>query len=91
MLIRLLTITVFLLALPGLARSQTWTSPDGFLAITPPDAGVFQPIPSPPSPFIGLWVSNDEAMQFGVMKTQTPPNIKLIQSSAEEGLAEETG
>jgi hypothetical protein len=31
----------------------------------------------------------DETMKFGVMKTQIPPNIKLIQSSAEEGLAKE--
>ena len=89
--IRLLTITVVLFALPGVARSQTWTSPDGFLSITPPDASVFQPVPSPPAPFIGLWASNDETMKFGVLKTQIPPNIKLIQSSVEEGLAEEIG
>jgi len=91
MLIRTFTITIFLLALPGLAKSQTWTSPDGFLSITPPDATKFKPIPSPPSPFVGLWVSDDQTMKFGVMKTQIPPNIKLIQSSAEEGLAEGIG
>ena len=89
MFIRVLAITVSMLALPAIAYSQTWTSPDGFLSITPPDATVFQPFPSPPSPFVGLWVSNDETMKFGVMKTEIPPNIKLIQSSAEEGLAKE--
>lgn len=91
MCIRVLAITVFVLALPALANSQTWTSPDGFLSITPPDANEFQSMPTPPSPFVGLWVSNDETMKFGVMKTQIPPSIKLIQSSAEEGLAEEIG
>jgi hypothetical protein len=30
-------------------------------------------------------------MRLGVMKTQVPANVKLIQSSAEEGLAEELG
>lgn len=89
--IRFLTITAFVLALPSLANSQTWTSPDGFLSMTPPDSNDFQPVPSPPSPFIGLWVSNDETMRFGVMKIQVPPNVKLIQSSVEEGLAEEIG
>ena len=91
MFIRVIAITVFVLALPAHANSQTWTSPDGFLSITPPDANEFQPMLTPPPPFVGLWVSNDETMKFGVMKTQIPPNIKLIQSSAEEGLAEEIG
>jgi len=89
MFIRVLAITVFMLALPAIAISQAWTSPDGFLSITPPDATAFQRMPTPPPPFVGLWVSNDETMKFGVMKTQIPPNIKLIQSSAEEGLAKE--
>ncbi len=86
---RVLAITFFMFAFPAIANSQTWTSPDGFLSITPPDATVFQPIPTPPSPFVGLWVSNDETMKFGVLKTEIPPSIKLIQSSAEEGLAKE--
>jgi hypothetical protein len=86
---RVLAVTVFMLALPTVANSQTWTSPDRFLSIMPPDSNVFQPMPTPPPPFVGLWVSNDETMKFGVMKTQIPPNIKLIQSSAEEGLAKE--
>ena len=89
--IRTLATSVLMLALPALANAQTWTSPDGFLSITPPDANTFQAMPTPPSPFVGLWISNDETMKFGVMKMQIPPTIKLIQSSVEEGLAEEIG
>lgn len=91
MLIRVFAISVFMLALPTVANSQTWTSPDGFLSITPPDANEFRSMPTPPPPFVGLWVSNDETIKFGIMKTQIPPDIKLTQSSVEEGLAEEIG
>ncbi len=73
------------------ANAQTWTSPDGFLSITPPDANDYQAMEEPPAPFVGLWVSNDETVKFGVMKTPYPPNMRLIQSSAEQGLAEEIG
>lgn len=89
--IRTFLTAVFVLALPELATAQTWTSPDGFLSITPPDGDTFQAMPTPPSPFVGLWVSNDESMKFGVMKMTIPPTINLIQSSAEQGLAEEIG
>ena len=91
MFIRIFAIAVLVLSLPGFAKSQTWTTPDGFLSITPPNENEFQAMPTPPAPFVGLWVSNDETMKFGVMKTQIPPNINLIQSSAEDGLAEEIG
>ncbi len=89
--IRTLVTSLLMLALPALANAQTWTSSDGFLSLTPPDANTFEAMPTLPEPFIGLWVSNDESMRFGVLKTQIPPTIKLIQSSAEEGLAEEIG
>ena len=89
MYIRMLVTSVLVLAFPALVNAQTWTSPDGFLSITPPDARTFQAMPTPPPPFVGLWVSNDESMKFGVIKTQIPPTIKLIQSSVEQGLAEE--
>lgn len=91
MLIRILSITAVLLVLPDVAKSQTWTTPDGVLSITPPDAKEFQSVDSPPSPFVALWVSKDETIKLGVTKTQIPPNIKLVQSSVEEGLAEEIG
>ena len=92
MYIRTLATWVLALALPTLANAQTWTSPDGFLSITPPDTTTFQAMPTPPPPFVGLWVSNDESMRnFGVMKMQISPTIKLIQSSVEQGLAEEIG
>ena len=91
MFLRALTVSVLALSLPTLVTAQTWTSPDGFLSVTPPDASAFQAIPTPPPPFLGLWVSNDQSMRFGVMKTQVPSTVKLIQSSAEQGLAEEIG
>ena len=84
-----LVTSLFVLLLPTVANAETWTSPDGFLSVTPPDATQFQTMPTPPPPFVGLWLSNDESIKFGVMKTEIPPSIKLIQSSAEEGLAEE--
>lgn len=86
---RILLTSVLVLAVPALVNAQTWTSPDGFLSITPPDANTFQAMPTPPPPFVGLWISDDESMKFGVIKTQIPPTIKLIQSSVERGLAEE--
>lgn len=89
--IRTLVTLVLVFALPSLANAQTWTSPDGFLSITPPDANTFQAMPTLPPSFVGLWVSNDETMTFGVIKMQIPPTIKLIQSSVEEGLAEKIG
>ncbi len=88
---RVLAAAFFVLALPVLANGQTWTSPDGFLSVTPPDATLFQVMPAPPPPFVGLWVSNDETMKFGVIQTDFPLGKKLIQSSVEEGLAEELG
>ena len=89
--IRTFATSLLVLTLPALSHAQTWTTPDGFLSITPPDSTAFQAIPTPPAPFIGLWVSNDESMRFGVMKMQIPPTIKPTQSAVEEGLAEEIG
>ena len=74
--IRTFATSLLVLTLPALSHAQTWTTPDGFLSITPPDSTAFQAIPTPPAPFIGLWVSNDESMRFGVMKMQIPPTIK---------------
>jgi hypothetical protein len=89
MFINVLVITIFMFVFAPIASSQTWTSPDGFLSITPPDVNQFKQMATPPSPFVGIWVSNDETMKFGVMKTQIPPKIQFIQSSVEEGLATE--
>jgi hypothetical protein len=74
-----------------MAAGQTWTSPDGFISLTRPDATQFQELPDPPPPFLGLWVSNDESMKLGIVKLNVPTNLKLIQSSVEDGLAEEIG
>lgn len=80
---------IAMIASLGIAHAQTWTTPDGFLSVTPPDPETFVAIPSPPEPFLGLWISKDETTKLGVMKTQIPTNIKLNQSLVEEGLAEE--
>jgi hypothetical protein len=88
---RVLVAAFFVLTLPVFANGQTWTSPDGFLSVTPPDETMFQAMPEPPPPFVGLWVSNDETMKFGIIQTDFPAGDKLIQSSVEEGLAEEIG
>ncbi|MDA7873779.1 hypothetical protein N9B17_01315 [Rhodopirellula sp.] len=75
----------------SIANAETWTSPDGFLSVTQPNSVTFNAVPSPPSPFIGLWVSNDDSTRLGVTKTPVPPNINLMQTAAEEGLAEQIG
>lgn len=91
MILRLLAASVCLIAIQSVGAAQTWTSPDGFLTVTAPDAETFTAVPSPPDPFIALWVSRDESMRFGVARMQIPPEIQLIQSSAEEGFANEIG
>lgn len=82
---------VAIFALSGMAHAQTWTTPDGFLSVTEPDSETFVAIPSPPEPFLGLWISRDETTRLAVMTMEIPANIELNQSSAEEGLAEEMG
>lgn len=77
--------------LSGVVQAQTWTTPDGFLSIIEPDSEKFSTVSDPPKPFVGLWVANDQATQIGVMKTQIPRGVKLIQASVEKGLAEEVG
>ena len=89
MFIRVLSIIFFVFALPALAEAQTWTSPDGLLSIEPPDAKEFEQMPTPPAPFVGLWVSRDQKMRFGVMKSEIPLKVRLMHSSVEEGLAEQ--
>jgi hypothetical protein len=82
---------LFTLCLTEFVLGQAWTSPDGFLTVTPPDATSFQATPNPPPPFLALWTSEDQSMLLGIMKMDIPADIRLIQSSAEEGLAEEIG
>lgn len=75
----------------GLAHAQTWTTSDGFLSVTEPNSETFVAVPDPPEPFIALWISRDESTRLCVTKTEIPANIELVQSSVEEGLAEEIG
>lgn len=41
--------------------------------------------------FSAIWLSKDETVRLGVTETSLPPNIRIIRSSLEEGLAEELG
>src|SRR5688500_6854358 len=86
----LIAIFVTLLAVDfGLA--EEWASPDGVIVVKAPDPMNFDPMDDPPAPFMALWLSKDETVRLGVMKMAIPPNVKLIRSSAEEGLTEEVG
>ncbi|MCP4098237.1 MAG: hypothetical protein GY748_18560 [Planctomycetaceae bacterium] len=76
---------------PGVVQAQTWTTPDGFLSIAQPNSDQFSAVSDPPKPFIGLWVAKDESARIGVMKTQIPAGVKLLQAAVEKGLAEEVG
>lgn len=82
---------VLLVFFPCVVEAQTWTTPDGFLSIDQPDSDQFSAVSDPPKPFVGLWVANDETTKIGVMKTQIPAGVKLLQASVEKGLAEEVG
>ena len=82
---------VLIVFFPGVVQAQAWTTPDGFLSITPPDSDGFSAVPDPPKPFVGLWVVHDEATRFGVMETPIPRGVELSQASVEKGLAEEVG
>ncbi|QDU31164.1 hypothetical protein ETAA8_63170 [Anatilimnocola aggregata] len=91
MTLRVLIASSLLLALPGLVKAQTWTSPDGFLTVAIPDTKQFQEFPKPPEPLLVLWVSQDESTRFGVSKLPIPLKMKLLQDSVEKGFAEQIG
>jgi len=88
------TLLVQLIARTLLAASPSaavWTSPDGSLSVTEPDPTKFSEVEAPPSPLIASWVSQDAATQLSVMQLKVPPQVQLVQSSVEEGMAEEIG
>ncbi len=70
------------------ALADEWTSPDGVIAVSAPDAVDFQQVVDPPEPFMAFWMSNDETLRLGVMKSTVPSHIKIVRSSVEEGFAE---
>lgn len=69
--------------------AQQWTSSDGVISVTTPDSEKFQMLPEPPPTFLVFWISHDESIRLGVMKSAVPPNVQLIQSVIQDGLAEE--
>jgi hypothetical protein len=64
-------------AMVATAAGEDWTSPDGAISVSPPDAARFVRLDDPPSPFLALWVSQDESLRLGVMKMGAPPQGKL--------------
>lgn len=72
------------------AFAEQWTSPDGVVAVTVPNAAGFLPMDDPPDPFLVLWVSTDDSVYLGVIKAEVPPGTTLDRSSAEKAVAEET-
>jgi len=87
----LLRVLVLLGALQSLVNAQSWTTPDGFLSLTPPAEKTFQALPNLPPQFHVLWISQDQSTKLGVMQVQLPSPQKLIQAAMEEGLADEIG
>jgi hypothetical protein len=86
-----ITAAWILFALSAVAAAEQWTSPDGFLSVTNPDPSRFEAVEPPPQPFLVIWVAADDRIRLGVTTSEIPANIKLIQSSVEEGFAEELG
>lgn len=85
-------ISLLMSLLPALATAETWTSPDGLVTVTALDAAQFVTISELPPGFVALWISHDESMKFAILRIELPPHTpRLIQSSVEEGLAEEAG
>jgi hypothetical protein len=88
----MLTICLLSLACDAtVARAVEWTSPDGVIKITVPDAAKLEPLETPPTPFLALWMSADESLRIGVMQRPFPTHQGLLRSAADEGFAEEIG
>ncbi|QDU58605.1 hypothetical protein [Aeoliella mucimassa] len=86
--LRTLTIIGCLLAVP--VEAAEWKSADSKLSVEIPDESKFV-IGEADPPIAAIWISNDETIKLSVVEVPMPPGVKLIQSSAEEGLAEEMG
>jgi hypothetical protein len=71
------------------SRGDEWTSADGVIEVTAPDAARFDRMDDPPEPFLALWISKDETLRLGVMKIAISAQTKLVRSSTEKGLAQE--
>ncbi|MDB5348091.1 MAG: hypothetical protein JWP89_6468 [Schlesneria sp.] len=86
-----LVLTALIMIGPSCAWAETWTSADGILSVESPDAARFHVIPTPPTPFLIIWKSDDEETMMGIVKADIPGGVGLIQDSMEEGLSKEIG
>jgi hypothetical protein len=82
---------MFLLLLTLPAAAQTWTSPDGRLLVSVPDATRYTALPKPPPPLEAVWVSADDTTRLAITRNILPAHVRLNQASVEKGLAEEVG
>lgn len=69
--------------------AERWYSPDGFLSLEVPSTHTITTVPPPNKSFIGHWQSKDEAYKLAVLRIEVPPGFTPIQSSIEEGMANE--
>ena len=67
-----------------------WQTTDGNISVVVPDESRFVQVDAVP-PLSVIWVSTDETIKLGVAEVPFRPDMKLVQSSVEKGLAEEMG
>ncbi len=72
-------------------HAQTWTSADGIVAVTTPDASRFHAVDPPPAPFLVLWTADDASIKLGVLKLAVPAGARMRDKELAEGLAQESG
>jgi len=79
--------TIVCLCATCLSAAQ-WKAKDGNISVAVPDESRFVEVDAVP-PLSVTWISTDETIRLGVAEIPIRPNMKLIRSSVEEGLAEE--
>jgi hypothetical protein len=65
-----------------------WRTTDGNISVATPDASRFVQVDSV-APLSAIWVPKDETVKLGVVEMPIRPDLRLIRSSVEEGLANE--
>lgn len=72
-------------------HAEVWTAADGAVAVTVPDDLQLLAVPTPPAPFVALWMTDDAAVKLGVVASAVPTHVKLDQTMVEQGLETEIG
>ena len=79
---------IFLFLVATCVSGAEWRTTDGNISVAAPDASRFVQVDSVP-PLSVIWVSKDETVKLGVVEMPSRPDMELIQSSVEKGLANE--